>query len=225
MNVLRKPEPIDPRGDAPTEPRPGRPAVAPVQALVLADARSLPPLPEIFGNNNPVEVEIGCGKAKFLIARASEFPQINFLGIDFIWKWMKYAVERTEKRRLENIKFLRADAREAVTHGIPRASVSIFHIYFPDPWPKRRHRKRRIVTGEFLRVLHERLTDVGLIELATDHYDYYLHMRSAVVQSGIEWRGIKTVTGERLFAAPVHTNYEIKYADAGRPLHYIELEK
>jgi len=225
MNVSREPDQIDPAGAA----RPGLPQLrrpdGPVQALVLADARSLPPLSAIFGNTNPVEVEIGCGKAKFLIARAAEFPQINFLGIDLIWKWMKFAVERSEKRGLENIKFLRADAREAVTHGIARGSVSIFHIYFPDPWPKRRHRKRRIVTGEFLRVLHERLSDAGLVEMATDHDDYYSHMRKALVQSGVDWRSVRSVTGERLFAAPVQTNYEIKYADAGRPLHYIELEK
>jgi tRNA (guanine-N7-)-methyltransferase len=196
-----------------------------VQALVLADGRSLPRFREIFGNDNPVEIEIGCGKAKLLIARAAECPQINFLGIDLIWKWMKFAVERTEKRGLENIKFLRADARETVIHGLEPGSVSIFHVYFPDPWPKRRHRKRRLITGEFLRLLHERLGGVGLIELATDHADYYSQMRTAVVQSGIEWRSVRTAVGERLFAAPVKTNYEIKYEGAGRELHYLELEK
>ena len=202
-----------------------RSAGEPVRALLTAEPRALPPLQDIFGNQNPVEIEIGCGKAKFLIARAARYPQINFLGIDVIWKWMKYAVERCEKRRLANIKFLRADAREAVQHGLPNEGVSTFHIYFPDPWPKRRHRKRRLITGAFLRTLHERLTATGLVELATDHEDYYLHMRNAVTQSGVDWRGVRSVTGDRLFAAPVHTNYEIKYAAAGRPLHYIELEK
>jgi tRNA (guanine-N7-)-methyltransferase len=221
--VIEEPGYVAPPEDAPPGGRSG--AGSPAQALIIAEARSLAPLPEIFGNENPVEVEIGCGKAKFLIARAVEFPQVNFLGIDVVWKWMKFAVERSEKRGLGNIKFLRADAREAVAHGIRPGSVSIFHIYFPDPWPKRRHRKRRIVTGGFLRALHERLTDVGLIELATDHDDYYLHMRNAIAQSGIEWRGVRSVTGDRLFGAAVHTNYEIKYAHAGRPLHYIELEK
>jgi tRNA (guanine-N7-)-methyltransferase len=197
----------------------------PVQTLLLAEPRAFPPLHEIFGNRNPVEVEIGCGKAKFLIARAAEHHGINFLGIDVVWKWMKYAVERSEKRELANIKFLRADAREAVQHGLGRESVSIFHIYFPDPWPKRRHRKRRIVTGEFLRILHERLTAEGLVELATDHIDYYLQMRSAVIQSGIVWRNVRTSSGVRLFGALSKTNYEIKYEAAGRPLHYLELEK
>jgi tRNA (guanine-N7-)-methyltransferase len=225
MSVPGKHDNIDLTSAPRTAARARRTPDRPVQTLVLAEARDLPPLCEIFGNDNPVEIEIGCGKAKFLIARAAEFPQINFLGIDLVWKWMKFAVERSEKRGLENIKFLRADARQTVIHGVPKGSVSVFHIYFPDPWPKRRHRKRRIVTGEFLRVLHERLTDVGLVELATDHEDYYFQMRQAVIQSGVRWRNVRSATGERLFAAAVNTNYEIKYADAGRTLNYIELEK
>ncbi len=197
----------------------------PYRAIIMGEGRALPPFCEIFGNANPVEVEIGCGKAKFLIARAVEYPQINFLGIDFIWKWMKFAVERTEKRALANIKFLRADARDVVEHGLAPDSVSIFHIYFPDPWPKRRHRKRRLVTAEFLRALHGRLGVVGLIEMATDDDDYYLQMQKAAVQSGIPWRNVRSVTKDRLFPASVKTNYEIKYEAAGRTLHYLELEK
>ncbi len=193
--------------------------------LVTTEARALPPLREIFGNDHPVEIEIGCGKAKFLIARAAQYPQINFLGIDVVWKWMKYAVERCEKRRLANIKFLRADARETVRHGVPDEAVSIFHIYFPDPWPKRRHRKRRLVTGEFLRTLHEKLAATGLIELATDHADYFLQMQRAIIQSGIEWKDVRISSEERLFDALSKTNYEIKYETAGRTLHYIELAK
>lgn len=196
-----------------------------VDALVLAEPRSLPPLADIFGNANPVEVEIGCGKARFLISRAAEHPQINFLGIDVVWKWMKYAVQRTERRRLGNAKFIKADARETIRYGIPPESVSIFHIYFPDPWPKRRHKKRRLITGEFLRELHARLRQNGLIELATDHHDYYLQMQNAVLHSGISWTKIRNAEGVRLFEALAKTNYEIKYEAAGRRLYYLELQK
>jgi tRNA (guanine-N7-)-methyltransferase len=197
----------------------------PFGTLLTDEPRLLPAFPAIFGNENPVEVEIGCGKAKLLIARASEHPRINFLGIDVVWKWMKYAVERSEKRKLGNIRFLRADAREALKHGVRPGTVSVFHIYFPDPWPKRRQRKRRLVTGEFLRVLHERLTSAGLVELATDYTDYFLRMQSAVIQSGIAWKNVRTARGERLFGASEVTNYEIKYHAEGRPLYYLELEK
>ena len=185
----------------------------------------VPPLAELFDNGNPVEVEVGCGKAKFLIPRAQENPHVNFLGIDVVWKWMKVGVQRTEKRGLENLRYLKADARDVLQSGLPPGSVSIFHIYFPDPWPKRRHRKRRLVTGDSLALMHSRLVDGGLIELATDHPDYFNQMRRAVVQSGISWSSVRESRNERLFDAFSKTNYELKYEAAGRTLCYLELRK
>lgn len=193
--------------------------------LVLNPARDLPSFSEIFGNDHGVEVEIGCGKAKFLLARAAEFPELNFLGIDMVWKWMKYAVRRSEKQGLTNIRFLKADARQTIQRCIVPGSVSVFHVYFPDPWPKRKHRKRRLVTGEFLRQLHPLLADAGLIELATDFADYYLQMERAVVQSGIPWSSVTKAADQRLFEAFSKTNYEIKYEAAGRKLYYLEVKK
>jgi tRNA (guanine-N7-)-methyltransferase len=193
--------------------------------LLREDPRDFPSLRDIFGNDHPVEVEIGCGKGKFLMARAMENPDINFLGIDVVWKWMKYGVERSRKRALKNIRFIKSDARELVRHGIPGGSVSIFHVYFPDPWPKRRHRKRRLITGEFLSLLYSRLTDGGLIELATDYHDYYVQMRTATAQSGAEWRHVDETANIRLFEPLLKTNYELKYESGGRTLHYIELQK
>ena len=82
-----------------------------------------------------------------------------------------------------------------------------------------------MITGEFLRLLHERLKPGGFIELATDHTDYYLQMEGAVVQSGLSWSGVRKTSDERLFEALSKTNYEIKYEAAGRKLHYLELMK
>lgn len=193
--------------------------------LLTEDPRGFPPLQQIFGNGNPVEIEIGCGKAKFLIARAIERPEINFLGVDIVWKWMKYGVERSAKRQLANIRFIKTDARELIRYGIEDDSVSAFHIYFPDPWPKRRHRKRRLVTGDFVRLLHSRLVPAGLVELATDHHDYFVQMQSAATQSGVDWRRVNVRTNQRPFNAGFKTNYEIKYESDGRTLNYLELEK
>jgi tRNA (guanine-N7-)-methyltransferase len=198
---------------------------APHGVLIRENPRDFPSFRRIFGHEKPIEIEIGCGKGGFLIARAVENPDIDFLGVDVVWKWMKYAVRRTEKRTLPNIKFLKTDARDLVRYGIPDDSVAVFHIYFPDPWPKRRHAKRRLVTGEFLKLLHSRLDPGGRIELSTDHGDYYLQMRRAVVQSGVEWSTVEEAVDARLFAAAQKTNYEVKYATAGRTLHYLELRK
>ncbi len=193
--------------------------------LLRENPRCFPLFHSIFGRNNPIEIEIGCGKGKFLIARAMENPEIDFLGVDVVWKWMKYGVARSEKRSLANIKFLKSDARELVRYGIPDDSVAVFHMYFPDPWPKKRHAKRRLVTGEFLKLLHSRLERGGRIELSTDHSEYFCQMRRAVVQSGIEWSAVGETENTRLFEATFKTNYEIKYESAGRNLHYMELQK
>ncbi len=193
--------------------------------LLRADPRDFPSLRDIFDSDHPVEVEIGCGKGKFLIARAMENPDINFLGIDVVWKWMKYGVKRSRRRGITNIRFIKSDARELTRYGRPAESVSIVHVYFPDPWPKRRHRKRRLITGEFLSLLYSRLIDGGLIELATDYHDYYVQMRTAIVQSGVKWRHVDETADRRLFDAALKTNYELKYESAGRTLHYIELQK
>ena len=192
--------------------------------LLTASPRAFPAIESLFERTRPLEVEIGCGKGTFLISRALAREDVNFLGVDVVWKWMKYGVRRSEKRGLANIRFAKTDARELVRFALPPESVSIFHVYFPDPWPKRRHRKRRLVTGEFLSRLHSRLVPGGLIELATDYEDYYLHMKQAIIQSGIRWARVAEAE-ERIFDRERRTNYEIKYAAAGRPLHYIELEK
>lgn len=192
--------------------------------LTRISPRELPAFADMFGNDNPVEIEIGCGKAKFLIARAMEHPDINFIGIDIAWKWMKFGVERSEKRGLENVRFIKGDAREILQYGVPDGSVSIYHIYFPDPWPKKRHRKRRMVTGGFLRTLAAKLEPGGRIELATDYEDYFMHMRAAVVQSGVSWADVIETADSRLFEAQSKTNYEIKYEAAGRRLFYLELK-
>lgn len=175
----------------------------------------------IFGGEAPVEVEIGCGKAAYLFARAVENPGVNFLGIDKSMKWMKRKQKRSESEHVQNVKFAKADARE-VARNIPDGSVRIFHIYCPDPWPKRRHRVRRIISVQFLELLYKKLEAGGIIYLATDDADYFEHMQrdSAAMKSP---RTVRTSL-ERMIG-PVKTNYEIKWEAAGRRMQYMEIKK
>ncbi|MBN1687721.1 MAG: tRNA (guanosine(46)-N7)-methyltransferase TrmB [Candidatus Omnitrophica bacterium] len=179
---------------------------------------------QLFGNNHPVEVEIGCGKGRFLSAYAGEACEINFLGIDRVGKWMKRAQARIEKGKVENLKFLRADAR-VFLEKVPHGSVSVFHIYFPDPWPKKRHHKRRLVTKEFLAVLHDRLVSEGKIRIATDNKPYYESMREAVAWTPSCWSQIREDENKRPFCEAFKTSYELKYEGEGKPLYYLELQK
>ena len=180
---------------------------------------------EFFGNSNPVEMEIGCGKGKFLVARSIQNPGTNFLGIDRVSKFMNIGKTRAQKRELPNIRFLRAEARAFLTEAITPGSVSVFHIYFPDPWPKRRHRVRRVFTAELLKLLHTRLVAGGLVEIATDDKDYFDAMKKTIAATAQLWENVRETVNERILDGMNRTNYELKWAAAGRSLYYAELKK
>ncbi len=178
----------------------------------------------IFGNDHPVEVEIGCGKGRFLIARSEREPGMNFLGIDWAAKWMGVAHKRGSKRNLANLKFVRGEAAMILEQIVPQ-SVSAFHIYFPDPWPKRRHHRRRFVTAKTLARIHELLLPGGLLEIATDDADYYGWMKNALVESRIQWAGRRETVNQRIAYPELKTSYELKFEAEKRPLYYLELKK
>ena len=180
---------------------------------------------EFFGNRNPVEMEIGCGKGKFLLDRALENPGTNFIGIDRIIKWMRRRKDRVEREAVPNIRFMRAEARVFLNEAVPPESVSIFHVYFPDPWPKRRHQTRRVMTADFLRLLHSRLARGGLLEVATDHEDYYEAMKKTVAATAELWDNVRETRNERIVGGMNKTNYELKFEAGGKPLFYMELAK
>lgn len=179
---------------------------------------------EFFGNDHAVEVEIGCGKGKFLLGRAVESPDRNFLGIDIASKWMRVGEERGQKRSLQNLIFIKAEIRQFIK-AFPPASVSVFHVYFPDPWPKRRHRPRRTLTADFLKTLHAYLLPSGLLEIATDDADYYSGIQKAADATGEFWKNRREAVNERLMAPHLKTNYELKFEAEGRNLYYMELKK
>ncbi len=180
---------------------------------------------EFFRNSNPVEMEIGCGKGKFLVARAIENPRTNFLGIDRVSKFMNIGKTRAQKRKLPNIRFIRAEARVFLAEAIAPGSVSIFHVYFPDPWPKRRHQSRRVFTAEFLALLHTRLAPGGLVEVATDDKDYFDTMKKTIAATAELWENARETVNERILGGTMKTNYELKFEAEGRPLFYAELRK
>lgn len=216
------PEPVQPRGSAGEAPvdsieKKQRPRIEEKYAPLV--------FREFFGNAHPVELEIGCGKGKFLVARSIENPNTNFLGIDRVSKFMNIGKTRAQKRTLPNIRFLRAEARAFLTEAIAAESVSIFHVYFPDPWPKRRHRVRRVFTPEFLTLLHGRLVPGGLVEVATDDQDYFDAMKKTVAVTGALWENVRESVNERILGGMNKTNYELKWAAEGRSLYYMELKK
>jgi tRNA (guanine-N7-)-methyltransferase len=126
-----------------------------------------------FGNAQPVELEIGSGKGLFLANAATARPGHNFLGIEISHKYARRAAERVAKRTLPNVKVIQGDARIFMSRHVPAASVQAVHIYFPDPWWKKRHKKRRVFTAEFVGQVERALVPDGEFWLATDVGEYY----------------------------------------------------
>ncbi len=120
-----------------------------------------------------LEVEIGCGKGSFLLSRSKAKPDTDFLGIDRMLKRLRRAVSKVTRHGLNNVALLRIEASYAVEYLIPDNSVDAFFILFPDPWPKKRHHRRRLFQESFLVSLAKTLKAGGEVHIATDHTDYF----------------------------------------------------
>jgi len=182
--------------------------------------------PRIFGRAGPVHLEIGAGKGTFLVAQARAQPEVNFLGIEWARKFYRHAVDRIGRWGLHNVRLLRADAAAFLRDAVPAESVDCFHVYFPDPWPKKRHHKRRFLQRANLEVLIRCLKPGGEIRIATDHADYFEQIRQVTAA----YRGtLEEVPFERPAGARegewTGTNYERKYVKQSRPIYTAAFRK
>lgn len=121
----------------------------------------------------PVEVDVGSGKGRFLLARAAAHPDIHFLGIDRMLQRIRRVDRKALRLGLANLRLLRVDAYYAVTYLLPPASVDVFYVFFPDPWPKGRHRHHRLFHPRFNAALLRVLRPGGRLHVATDHLPYF----------------------------------------------------
>lgn len=169
----------------------------------------------LFANDAPVELEVGCGKGAFLVLAAELYGDVNFVGVEIAAPFARAAAERMERRGFDNVRIVHGDAGHLVERCIPDASLAAVHVFFPDPWPKKRHRKRRVFSPAFLEGVHRVLAPGGMLCIATDYAEYFASMRAMLdPHSGFErciaytWRGEGGVT-----------NFERKYLTAGRTSH------
>ena len=145
-------------------------------------AAALPSAPEapervdwarLYGNSNPVEIEVGTGKGLFLLNAALARPATNFLGIEIVRKYQLYAAGRYAVRKLPNVKTACADAKLVLRDFVALGSVAAVHVYFPDPWWKARHKKRRVFTPAFAADAARAIAVGGRLYLATDVEEYF----------------------------------------------------
>ena len=172
---------------------------------------------ETFGAPGRVEIEIGIGKGRFLLAASAAHPDVHHLGIEWANKYLRIAEARALKQGLENVRFARVDAKELVTRAIPAESISVYYVFYPDPWPKKRHQKRRFIHPTTVGHLARTLVPGGMLHVATDHAEYWEWIE-AVLDPHPAFERLSEFGGED-FPLPVDeplTNFETKYLVQGR---------
>ncbi len=140
-------------------------------------------LAEMFPRMASIEVDLGCGDGAYLAALAGQNPDRNFLGIERLPGRVRSACQKILRGDLTNARILRVEIAYAVTHLFPTRSIEVFHLMFPDPWPKRRHSRRRVVTEDFLASIHRALTPRGRLRIATDQTDYFREIERLAARS------------------------------------------
>lgn len=172
---------------------------------------------KIFGRVAPLRVDLGCGDGRFLFALAQQHPGKNFLGIERLSGRVEKASRKAAK--IDNMRVLAVETTYAVRYLLPRQSVETFYLLFPDPWPKRRHRRRRIVTADFLNSIQIALEENGVFRIATDQLDYFEQIARL------------TSDHSKFITADIHdvdlpvTKFEQRFQEQGVPIYRFALRK
>jgi tRNA (guanine-N7-)-methyltransferase len=169
-------------------------------------------LAALFGREAPVELEIGTGKGRFLMESAAAQPGRDFLGLEIERAYALLVRERAARRGLENLRVESLDGKEFVKRRLAPGSLAAMHVYFPDPWPKKRHRKRRLVDASFAAAAARALGRGGLLRVASDHEEYWNVIEEVLGAEPLLTRLDASVTGPWSSG----TNYALRFAASGR---------
>ncbi len=170
---------------------------------------------EFFGNSYPVEIDVGSGRGLFLVTAGLANREINYLGLEIDYREGRRAARRLKKREMSNVRVLGGDCRIAFEKFIPAESVAAVHVYFPDPWWKRKHKHRRVFTDEFVDQAAQALKPGGLLHSWTDVEEYF-GVISALMDHHREFEKLPVPTDRK----PEHdmdyqTSFERKKRQAG----------
>lgn len=174
----------------------------------------------IFGNENPIHIEIGMGKGQFIMKLAKEHPDINYIGIERYSSVLLRALQKMEIEPLPNIRFLCMDA-SIITEVFDKEEVAKIYLNFSDPWPKERHAKRRLTSRQFFERYDKILAGNGVVEFKTDNDDLFAFSMEEVAEAGwtLDEHTFDLHHDPVLNEGNVMTEYEEKFSSLGHPIH------
>lgn len=176
---------------------------------------------EIFLENKPLEIDLGCGDGSFLLGMAAEHADRNFLGVERLLGRVRKVGKRISRAGLTNAKVLRLESRYTIEWLFPPESVSRLHLLCPDPWPKAKHHRKRLVQQDFLEALWKVLEPGGEFLFMTDHQEYFEWASDQVARFGklerLEWT-------EDTFFYP-KTDFQIQWETEGKSMHRLRGRK
>ena len=188
------------------------PNAGPAASLLIELRSILEPLniSEFFPRNQPLEVELGCGDASFLVNYAKAHPERNFIGVERLGGRIRKLDRKGRRAGLTNLRGVRIESSYFLEYLLPPKSAAALHVYFPDPWPKRKHLKNRFINERFTEIAQRVLTPCGVVYLRTDHEDYFVQM-TAVFAASAAFRPVET-PGE---LSAVLTDFEADFLKQG----------
>ncbi len=176
---------------------------------------------EICRGDRPLEIDLGCGDGKFLMEMAAQFPDRDFLGVERLLGRVRKVCKKITRRRLDNARVLRLDSRYVVEWLLPAGSVSRLHLLCPDPWPKLRHHRRRLLQVEFFEAIRRTLLPGGEFLFMTDHQEYFHWAAGKLAEFGkfehLSWT-------EDLFFYP-KTDFQIQWENEGKSMFRLRCRK
>ena len=180
---------------------------------------------EWFGNDNPIRIEVGMGKGKFIMELAQQNPDINYVGIEKFSSVLIRAIEKQRELALPNLYFIRMDA-ENIEEVFAEGEVDRIYLNFSDPWPKDRHAKRRLTSRQFFGRYDKVLSKKGRVEFKTDNRSLFDFSVDEVKEAG--WN-LSAVTydlhNSEMNEGNIMTEYEIKFSEMGNPIHKLIAER
>ena len=168
----------------------------------------------IFGRKAPVEMEIGVGKGRFLLGAAAADPERDFFGLEIEAEYAAIVRVRAERAGRANVRVERLDGKAFVHARLAPGALAALHVYFPDPWPKKRHHKRRLVDPEWAAAAARALEPGGLLKVASDHAEYWAVIDAVLSAEPL----LAKLSEEEAGEWSTGTNYELKFLTSGRPI-------